>query len=363
MPRKRMIDPGLWVDEGFVELSMGARLLWIGLISMADDHGRGMAGPKSIKAQIFASDDTTLEEIDAWKTEVAARMQIHFYGVGNREYYSLDRWKTYQYVHSPKPSTHPDCSVTAAIPYQCRNDAVIVPFDERAFTRNGMEGKGKETITADPLPHPDGPPTTNPFALPETAEPPPSSLPHLAVRDSHISDDKTQEYSDGAPPDASPPPDDTTDNGEYSVEFETFWSACKRKVGKKAAYRQWRARVRQGVSKVELLRGAQGYYTKCLREGRDETHMMHPETLIGANDRWKDYLGGSQAQSASLTAVVHPRCPECGEILMTDADHTLTCVGCRKFFEQKDEEGLVEIQFQGSAAPDPPQEPGQEVIF
>lgn len=45
MPRKRMIDPGIWTDDDLGRLGFAERLLFIGLFSLADDEGliRGSA--------------------------------------------------------------------------------------------------------------------------------------------------------------------------------------------------------------------------------------------------------------------------------------------------------------------------------
>ena len=57
MARKRMIDPQIWVIEDFSKLSFLSRLIWIGLISNADDEGRGKANISYLKSQLFPSDE------------------------------------------------------------------------------------------------------------------------------------------------------------------------------------------------------------------------------------------------------------------------------------------------------------------
>lgn len=132
MARKRMLDPGVWTDEGFVELSHGARLLWIGLISLADDDGRGIAGAKSLKAEVFPADEISYRQIDAWKTEISQHMRAVFYSSNGREYYSLHRWEQYQYIQARKPSTYPSVNDTLSITE--RYDNVTIPITERSVT-------------------------------------------------------------------------------------------------------------------------------------------------------------------------------------------------------------------------------------
>lgn len=108
MPRKRMIDPSIWTDENFGELSERGRLLFIGLFSMADDEGRGEASAKVLKSKIFPYDEG-LRIADVSKTlkEIGSKMSVDFYARNGREYYALRNWKTWQKVEKPTPSRIP----------------------------------------------------------------------------------------------------------------------------------------------------------------------------------------------------------------------------------------------------------------
>jgi hypothetical protein len=67
MPRKRDIDPSLWSNEQLADVARDARLLYIGLISHADDEGRLRASPRALKAAIFPYDDElTVRDLTAW---------------------------------------------------------------------------------------------------------------------------------------------------------------------------------------------------------------------------------------------------------------------------------------------------------
>lgn len=56
MARIRTIKPEFWQDEKLMPLSDTARLLFLGLISMADDYGRLVYNPKLIEALLFDPD-------------------------------------------------------------------------------------------------------------------------------------------------------------------------------------------------------------------------------------------------------------------------------------------------------------------
>lgn len=103
-----MIDPSIWSSEDFSELSMLARLTWIGLISNADDAGRGKANAAYIKSQIFAYDDElTVKQVENALSEIANTMSIRFYEVDGKKYFQLTNWSKFQTINRPSPSQIP----------------------------------------------------------------------------------------------------------------------------------------------------------------------------------------------------------------------------------------------------------------
>ena len=109
MTRKRMIDPALWDDSAVGSLSFPARLLFIGLISHADDEGRGIADPRQLRKQIFGFDEEVrTEQVAQMITEISARVRnVRFYVVEGKDYYCLFNWSRYQKISHPSPSVLP----------------------------------------------------------------------------------------------------------------------------------------------------------------------------------------------------------------------------------------------------------------
>jgi len=107
--RKRMIDPSFWDDAEVGSLSISARLLFIGLISHADDEGRGVADTRSIRKTMFGFDmDVTVDNVQAWLDEIAVKVRnVQFYQSDNRQYYCLMNWSRYQKISHPSPSSLP----------------------------------------------------------------------------------------------------------------------------------------------------------------------------------------------------------------------------------------------------------------
>jgi hypothetical protein len=60
--RRRVIDPGFWTDSKIAELSIEARLLYIGLWQYADDEGLFVEDLKSIKMVLFPDQKFPLEK-------------------------------------------------------------------------------------------------------------------------------------------------------------------------------------------------------------------------------------------------------------------------------------------------------------
>lgn len=63
MPKIRGVKPEYWTDEDIVDLSIPARLLFIGLWSYACDNGHLQDKPKQIKMRVFPGDDVSAAEL------------------------------------------------------------------------------------------------------------------------------------------------------------------------------------------------------------------------------------------------------------------------------------------------------------
>jgi len=63
MPRARNIKPGFFKNEDLIELPFEARLLFIGLWTLADREGRLEDRPKRIKIELFPEDDCNVDDL------------------------------------------------------------------------------------------------------------------------------------------------------------------------------------------------------------------------------------------------------------------------------------------------------------
>lgn len=102
-PRYRSLKPTVWQVESVGEVSLAARLLYVGLITQADDEGRQSAHPALIASRVYPYDGAaSLEQIPAWLGELQAAHLIRLYEADGRAYLLVEDWSELQRI--PKPS-------------------------------------------------------------------------------------------------------------------------------------------------------------------------------------------------------------------------------------------------------------------
>jgi hypothetical protein len=107
MPRIRTIKPSLWGDPDVCRVSRDARLLMIGLISMADDEGRFLGSPAAIAGYVFPNDSIPASRLRKWLDELARTKLIHLYSIDGISYGCFLSWRAHQRISHPQPSPLP----------------------------------------------------------------------------------------------------------------------------------------------------------------------------------------------------------------------------------------------------------------
>lgn len=99
MPRIRTIKPEIWSDEKISRLEPLTRLVFVGLISIADDRGRLVDNLKSLDGQLFPStDDSCLEALQT----LASLGRIERYTSGSEQpLIQITNWHKHQKVDKP----------------------------------------------------------------------------------------------------------------------------------------------------------------------------------------------------------------------------------------------------------------------
>jgi len=105
MARRRMIDTGIWTNRKFIRLNNEQRLLFLGLITIADDEGRLWKDELSIKAKVFPVDRIPIEEIQKDLDCISELGLIEM----SKEVIQLVGWNEYQHIRKDRftPSTIP----------------------------------------------------------------------------------------------------------------------------------------------------------------------------------------------------------------------------------------------------------------
>lgn len=108
MARKRIISPEIWESEGFGSLTVLGKVLYIGMISLADDEGRGRANASLLKARILPyNEEVRIAEVEKALMEISTRTSTTLYEVDRTKYYAFDNWRKWQYIEKPRPSYLP----------------------------------------------------------------------------------------------------------------------------------------------------------------------------------------------------------------------------------------------------------------
>lgn len=100
----RIIKESICSSDKISSLSDFEFRLWIGLITQADDMGRGDARPAIIKGRVFPlRDRVTAKDIDAAVHGLAAKGCISLYTVGGKSYFWFPTWSEHQRIRDCKP--------------------------------------------------------------------------------------------------------------------------------------------------------------------------------------------------------------------------------------------------------------------
>lgn len=110
MARRRMIAPEIWESSSFSKLSNFAKLIFIGLISNADDEGKGIADPAYLRSKLFPRNPTIrVSDIQNALSEIVQKVSVTIYAdADGNSLYSLTKWALWQNIANPKPSIYPN---------------------------------------------------------------------------------------------------------------------------------------------------------------------------------------------------------------------------------------------------------------
>jgi hypothetical protein len=151
MARARNIKPGFFSSDELAECSPMARLLFIGLWTIADREGRLEDRPKRIKGQVFPYDNC---DIDALIDELAKRKFVVRYEVDGHKLLHIPMFKKHQRPHvnelaSTLPS--PGQASTTKVASTCNLGDKHFALNEELGIRNDERGNINEELGNPPV--------------------------------------------------------------------------------------------------------------------------------------------------------------------------------------------------------------------
>lgn len=106
MARKRLIDPGFFLDEDLAKLSAHARLLYVGCWTIADDNFFTLPHrPDWIKAQIFPYEEMDINK--AISELLSCNKFLEFTNGDTKSYLFIPNMVKYQRIDRPSDSKYP----------------------------------------------------------------------------------------------------------------------------------------------------------------------------------------------------------------------------------------------------------------
>lgn len=170
-PRIRSLKPECWQDEALGAVSRDARLLFVGLITQADDAGRLKAAIPLLRSQIFPYDhELPLAEIEGWLAELSGVGVVRLYEAGGRSYAALGGWAKNQKVdHAkdseiPGPPENPPADALASPREDSREDAKP---SETALAKPREDSPSRAAARSDPI-------RSDPQSVATGSKPPPT---------------------------------------------------------------------------------------------------------------------------------------------------------------------------------------------
>lgn len=243
MPKIRGVHPEFWTDEDIVELTLPARLLFIGLWNFACDNGHLDDKPKQIKMRVMPSDDV---DVDALLDELVWHKRIQ----RKDGTITIRKFAEHQKPHKRWWKT-------------CHLDGCTVPEDAPPQGRNG--GKGAST----------GPDNGG-----ATVAQPVNTRGATADVDGEGDGEREGEEGSCASADAERVnPSDT-----IGLDFEEWYATYPRKRGKGQALKAYRA-ARKKTDHATLLDAITRQAGALLAKGAD--FCPYPATWLNG-ERWAD---------------------------------------------------------------------------
>lgn len=133
MARIRSIKPEFPQSESMGRVSRDARLLFVQLWCICDDHGRTRAASRMLASLLFPYDDDAPSLIDGWVNELVREGCVRVYEHDGGHFLEIPNWLKHQKIDKPSKPQFPAFGESSRILASVSRTFVV-----------GKEGKGEE---------------------------------------------------------------------------------------------------------------------------------------------------------------------------------------------------------------------------
>lgn len=272
MARARNIKPKFFQNDELGELSPLARLLFIGLWTIADFKGCLEYRAKRMKTQLLPYDECSVEELVSALDKSGF---IAIYSVASRTYIKIIKFAEHQNPHKNEKDAGSE------IPDITEKDSGISELKQDGTTRdkNG-------TARADSL---------------------------LLIPDSLIPQ-----------PDSGIPFKPTSPASDLAEQFEEVWAAYPKRAGSSKAdsLKAWKARIKAGATAAEILEGVWRYAKYVAANRTEDRFIKQPQTFFGPGDHFRsDWSVGPQQGAAPQLGKAGQATAANVRLLLAEDDH------------------------------------------
>ena len=285
MARIRSVKPEYWADQDLAEqVSRDARLLYIGLWNLADEHSRLRGDPRYIKGQLFPyDDDLTPETVTDLLDSLVLAGKVVQYRTPSGTFMFLPKLAVHQRLEPEKVPTKlpgPDDESSVLLKPQSESDASSSARGTDEFARH--LGESSLLYVAGSMEH----------VSPSSASPTESDDPALF----ETPDPEPASKEPDLLPSSAPKKPWTSEQIDADPHWVTFWEAYPRKTDKGHARKAWLKALRNGADPEGLTRAAMQFRNHP-KTPRDIKYVPHPTTWLNG-ERFNDFLELAEAASA-----------------------------------------------------------------
>lgn len=246
MARARNIKPGFFVDDRIGELESLARLLFIGMWTLADYRGCLEYRPKALKVQILPYDECDIELL---VIALEKSGLIAIYTVGERRYIKVTNFERHQNPHKNE-----------------RESGSEIPDIPKTYIKSVYLEKIEINLEQDGSARAD-----SPFLIP------PSLIPESLL----LNPDSLNPIPEKKPTVANAP------RSERETCFNQFWESYPAKVGRGDAIKAWK-KIISPLETLELILQALSWQRDCAAWSKDDGQFIpNPSTYLNGK-RWLD---------------------------------------------------------------------------